>query len=277
MSTSRNVLRIILIALPLHGAFAGPLEAVLQNGRSVPVSSLALEGDKFVLKVATEAYPVGQIFPLAMVDHIYGERPPEINQAVALTLTGKARDAQVLLKPIVKDHSITAKIPGNFWLDAARSLLVAYAVSGDEANTTDMGNKISDTTPAQGIDPFVMLGKALLIPDTTVKAEDRELALRNLLTEKQPADLCAYASYYRGILFQKDKKTPEALEAYLSVPCLYPAGNFIVNAAAELKAADILTSMNRPKEALALAESALRVSVGTVLADKAKARLASLK
>lgn len=277
MSTSRNVLRIILIALPLHTAFAEPLEAVLQNGRSVPVSSLALEGDKFVLKIATEAYPIGQIFPLAMLDHIYGEKPPEINQAVALALTGKPREAQLLLIPIVKEHSITAKIPGNFWLDAARSLLVAYAVSGDDANTTDMGKKISDATPDQGVDPFVMLGKALLIPDTTARAEERELALRNLLTDKQPAALCAYASYFRGVLLGKEKKTAEALEAYLSVPCLYPAGNFIVNAAAELKAADILTSMNRPKEALALAESSLRVTAGTVLADKAKARLASLK
>lgn len=277
MSTSRNLLRILLVTLPLHCALAEPLEVVLQNGRSIPVSSLALEGDKFVVKIATDTFPVGQILPLTMVDHIYGEKPVEINQAVALILTGKPRDAQALLTPIVRDHAITAKIPGNFWLDAARSLLVAYAVSGDEANTKDMGKKISDATPSQGSDPFVMLGKALLIPDQLSRAQDRELALSGLLTESQPAALSAYASFFRGNLLRKEKKNAEALEAYLSVPCLYPAGNLIVNAAAELQAADILTSMNRPKEALALAESALWVTSGTTLADKAKARLASLK
>ena len=277
MSISRNVLRILLIALPLHGALAEPLQVVLQSGRSVPVSSLALEGDKFVLRVATETYPVGQTFPLSMADHVYGEKPAEINQAVALILTGKARDAQALLMPIVREHSLTAKIPGNFWVDAARSLLVAYAVNGDDAKATEIGKSISDATPAQGADPFVLLGKALLIPDLAARAADREMALRNLITETQPAALCAYASYFRGNLLRKDKKTNEAMEAYLSAPCLYPAGNLIVNAAAELQAADILVSLNRPKEALALVESALRVSTGTVLGDKAKARLASLK
>jgi tetratricopeptide (TPR) repeat protein len=75
----------------------------------------------------------------------------------------------------------------------------------------------------------------------------------------------------------KEKKNAEALEAFLSVPCLYPSGGLIFNAAAELQAADLLAALGRREEAIALLESALRVSSGTVLADEANARLTSLK
>jgi tetratricopeptide (TPR) repeat protein len=212
-----------------------------------------------------------------MADHIYGDKPAETNQAIALILTGRSKEAQALLLPVVSEHRITAKIPGNFWLDAARALLVAYATNGDAADTTAIGKEISDATPAQGIDPFVSLGKALLLPVLTTTAEDRAIALGNLTTDNLPADLCAYASFFRGNILKKDRKNTEALEAYIAVPCLYPSGGLILNAAAELQAADLLVALKRPKEARALVESALRVTTGTVLADEANKRFTSLK
>jgi tetratricopeptide (TPR) repeat protein len=277
MSHTSNILRILLITLPLHYTSAGPLQVVFQNGRSIPASSLSLEADKLVVKTAAEGFNPGQTFPLTMADHVYGEKPAEINQAIALALAGRPEEAQALLLPVVKDHRITATIPGNFWLNAARALLVAYAINGDTAETTSIGKEISGATPAQGIDSFVLLGKALLMPVLTTKAEKRELALRDLATDNLPADLCAYASFFRGNILMKEKKNAEALEAFLSVPCLYPSGGLIFNAAAELQAADLLAALGRREEAIALLESALRVSSGTVLADEANARLTSLK
>jgi tetratricopeptide (TPR) repeat protein len=277
MSYPRNILRILLIALPLHSGFAETLQLVLQNGRSVPVSALSLEGDKFVVKTTVEGFLSGQAVPLAMADHIYGDKPAAINQAIALLLNGKPKEAQAMLKPVVEEHRITAKIPGNFWLDAARAFLVACAVNVDNADTTSIGKEISDATPAQGIDPYVSLGKALLLPVLNTSSEDRAAALEALITDSMPADLCAYASFFRGNILKKDRKSAEALEAYLAVPCLYPSGGLILNAAAELQAADMLAELKRPDEALALVQSALRASTGTVIADEANKRLTSLK
>jgi tetratricopeptide (TPR) repeat protein len=277
MSHSRNIFRILLITLPFHCAFAETLDVVLQNGRSIPVSALSLEGDKFVVKTAVEGFNAGQALPMSMADHIYGDKPAAINQAIALLLTGKPKEAQALLKPVVESHRITAKIPGNFWLDAARSYLVACAVNLDTADTTSIGKEISDATPSQGIDPFISLGKALLMPVLTTSSEDRAIALNALITDNMPADLCAYASFFRGNMLKKDKKNAEALEAYLAVPCLYPSGGLILNAAAELQAADLLAELKRREEALALVQSALRASTGTLLAEEANRRLTSLK
>ena len=277
MTRLHHIFRILLLGLPLHSASANTLQLVLQNGRYVPVSALSLEADKFVVKTPVEGFNAGQSIPFALANHIYGVKPAETNQAIALLLSGKAKQAQTLLLPVVKEHAITAKIPGNFWLDAARALLVAYALDGDATSTTAIGKEISDATPAQGIDPFVTLGKALLLPALTTKVEDREQALIDLTTDNLPADLRAYASYFRGSLLIKERKKTEALDAFLSVPCLYPSGGLILNAASELQAADLLTELKRREEAIILLESALRVSSGTALATEAENRLASLK
>ncbi len=276
MTYSRNILLILLIALPVHMSLAEPSQVVFKNGRSLPISYLSLEGDKFVMKVAAEGYTIGQIFPLASVDHIFGEKPAEINQAIALMLRGKAREARELVEPIVEKHRISAKIPGSFWPDAARVLLLTHAMSGDNGNVTTLSREISSVTGAQGVDPFQLLGNALLLPPTT-KVEERLLAMRDLTADNLPSDVRAYASFFLGNILKKEKKTPEALEAYLSVPCLYPSGGLILNAAAELDAADILTILKRREEALALVQSALLASTGTLLADEANARLKSLQ
>jgi tetratricopeptide (TPR) repeat protein len=277
MTHPRHLLRILLLALPLHCAAEEPLLLVLQNGRSIPVSALALEKDKFVVKAEVEGFKAGQAIPMAMADHIYGEKPAAINQAAALALTGKPVEARDLLLPVVKDHAITARIPGNFWLDAARTLLVAHALDGDTPDTNKIGKEISDATPAQGIDSFVLLGKALLLPAITTPVEEREQALRDLTTDNHPANVRAYASYFRGNILKKENKKTEALEAFLSIPCLYPSGGLILNAAAELQAADLLAEAKRREEALALAGSALISSAGTLLADEANTRITSLK
>jgi tetratricopeptide (TPR) repeat protein len=277
MSYFRNTLRILLITLPLHGYAAESVQVILQNGRSIPASALSLQGDKFVLTAAVEGFTPGQAIPFTMADHIYGDKPAEINQAIALTLTGKPKEAQALLIPVVKEHTITAKIPGNFWLAAARALLVAYAIDGDTADTISIGKEISDATPAQGNDPFVSLGKTLLMPVLTTSDEDRASALSNLTTDNLPAELRAYASFFRGNIYKKAKKSTEALEAYLAVTCLHPSGGLIINAAAELQAADFLVALKRPQEAFALAQSALLSTSGTVLDEEAQKRYNSLK
>lgn len=255
---------------------AEPTRIVFQNGRSVDIAAVALQGDKLVIRSAADGFSEGQNFPLATADHVFGDKPPQVNAGIALLLMGKPGDALKLLEPIVAQHRLTASIPGNFWLDAARASLVAYALEGDAAKCTDIGKEISDATPIPGSDPFVALGKALLLPPST-KAEDREVALRDLTTDNLPADVCAYASIYRGNLLKSLKRDAESLEAYLNVPCLFPSGGMILNAVAELNAAEILTAMTRREESIALLNSANRQSSGTLISSEANKRLESLK
>jgi len=249
---------------------------VFQNGRSIPVTAITLQGDKLVVTADAEGFSQGQTFPVQSADHVYGEKPAEVRQAMALLLLGQPKEAQKLLEPVVAQHRGTAKVPGNFWLEAARAMLVAHALSGNQPKCSEIGKEISDATPAQGIDPFVSLGKALLMP-ASAAAEDRLLALRDLTVGNQPADVSAYASFYSGNLLKEEKRDAEAMEAYLAVPCLFPSGGMILNAAAETKASDFLAALGRREEAMALLNSAIRACGETALAEEAKKRLESLK
>jgi fructose-specific component phosphotransferase system IIB-like protein len=255
---------------------ADPARIVFQNGSSIPVSAVSLQGDKLVVTGTAEGFAQGQNFPAQSADHVFGEKPAEVSQAVALLLWDKPKDALKLLEPVVAAHKVTAKVPGNFWLEAARAALVGYALTGDTARCQAIGKEIGDATPAQGVDPFVALGKALLMP-TTGKAEDRLVALRDLTVGDQPADVSAYATYFSGNLLKDEKRAPEAMEAYLTVTCLFPSGGLILTAAAEIKGAEMLAALSRREEAVALLNSAIRTSGGTVLAEEAKKRLESLK
>lgn len=282
MTSSSNLFRTALLAcaavmLPCSWASAAePTRIVFQNGRSAPISALTLQGDKLVVTAAVDGFLPGQAFPLAIADHVYGAKPTSLNPAIALLLTGKSSEALKLLEPIVAEQRITAKIAGNFWLEAARAALVAYAVDGNAAKCTEIGKEISDATAAQGIDPFVSLGKALMMP-TTTKVADKEVAFRDLTTGNLPADVAAYASIYRGNVLKESKRNAEALEAYLMVPGLYPTGGLILNGFAELNASELLVALNRREEAIALLNSSVRDSADTLLAVEANKRLESLK
>jgi len=260
---------------------ADPVRIVFKSGPSIPASAVTLvidkeKGDKFVVKTDAEPYKVGQEISFAAADHIYGVKPAAVNQAIVTMLAGKPKDAQKLLEPIISEQRITAKIPGNFWLEAARTMLVAYALNGQSKECTDLGKEIAEASHIQGVEPFVTLGKALLMPVTT-KFDEREVALHDLMSDALPADVCAFASFLRGNLYKKEKRTAEALEAYLNVPCLYPSGGLALMAAAEIQAAELLGTLNRREEAIALCRSAVRDAVGTPLVQEANKRIESLK
>jgi len=278
LSHLRAVLLVSVLAvsqISVAGA-AEPARVVMQNGRSLPLTALTLQGPNLVVSAAAEGFQINQVIPLQTADHVYGEKPAEINQAVANLLTGKPRVARQLLEPIVAAHRITAKISGNFWLEAARALLVAHAINGESAECTAIGKEISESAITPGTDPFVALGKALLM-SVLVKTSERETALRDLTNDKLPADLCAYAAYFCGNLLKKDKRNSEALEAYLTVPTLYPSGGLVLNAAAGIQAADLLTAPTQREEATALLRAAIIDAVGTPLVAEANKRLDSLK
>ncbi len=282
MISSSQPLRSALLActaalLPLSWASAAePIRVVFQNSRSIPLDAVSIQGENLVVKTAADGFNPGQSFPLATADHIFGERPEGVNAGIALVLNGKAGEALKLLEPVVASQRTSARIPGNHWMEAAKAALIAYALDGNTVKCNEIGKEISDATPAQGIDPFVSLGKALLLPASS-KVEARETALKDLTTDNLPADVAAYASFFRGNLLKGAKRTEEALESYLMVPCLYPAGGMIINAAAEIQAAEILAGLNRREEAVALLGSAVRDSAGTLLSADANKRLESLK
>lgn len=292
MKFTPNTLSALLLACGFAAAAsnraeaADPVRVVFQNGRSVPISAVSQQDDKIVINQASDGFTPGQSFPLTGVSHIYGEKPSGINPGVSLLLIGKPDEALKLLEPIIQEQRTTANIPGNFWLEPARAALVAYAVTGNTAKTTEIGREISDATPAQGNDPFVALGKALLLPASTPVA-DRAVALGDLTTDNLPADVAAYATFYRGELLRSVKRSSDAsegqkqdaeiLESYLKVPSLFPSGGLILNAVAELKASEYLVSMGRREEAVALLNSSIRQAQGTLIVADANKRLESVK
>jgi tetratricopeptide (TPR) repeat protein len=257
-------------------AAADAARIVFQNGRSIPITAVSVQGDQIVVQQATDGYNSGQKFSLASASHIYGDKPVETDRAIALLLSDKPADALELLEPVIASQQVTASIPGNFWLEAARAALVAYAMTGDSDKVASLGKDISDATPQQGADPFNSLAKALMLPKSTPDSE-LATAFQDLTTDNLPAAVCAYASFFRANALKNAKKNDEALEAYLIVPCLFPSGGRILNAAAELNAAEYLTEQGRREESLALLNSSAREATGTLLGAEANKRLESLK
>ncbi|MEI6604324.1 MAG: hypothetical protein WCP35_03365 [Verrucomicrobiota bacterium] len=254
----------------------GGTQIVLQNGFGIPLSAVVLKGENYELKTEVGKLAIGATIPVTSVDHVFGDKPPAINQAIALLLTGKPGDGERLLVPILTEHKDTAKLPGNFWLEAVRVSLVACALQGATAQCDALGKDLQTNAPTSGMDPFVALGKALLMPKSS-KLEDRQSALKALTTDDQPADVCAYASYFLAGLLHSDKHDSEALEAYLAVPCLYPSGGMILNGVAQMKAAEFLTAQNRLNEAISLLQSAMRYTKGTVAREIANKLYESVK
>jgi hypothetical protein len=278
MSPFTSLTRLLPLALAFTTVplMADPAQLVFQNGRSIPLGSVDIAQDQILIKTAADGLSAGQTFPLSSVSHVFGSRPAELNQAIALLLFDRAKEAIALLEPLLAAHRVSAKIPGNFWLESARALLVCYAVTGDAARCTQLGKEISDATSLQGSDPFVSLGKVLLMP-SSVSPADRDVSLKDLTADEMPADVAAYASFYRSRPLKEQKKNAEALQALLAVPCLYSSGGLILNAASEILAADMLAGLKRTDEATRLINSALRVAQGTILTDEANKRLESLK
>lgn len=277
--TPISVSRMLLLGVALLGQSAmaaEPTQVVFKSGRSVPLSALSLQGQNLVLTTAAEGFAAGQTFPFESADHVYGERPEAVGQAIALLTSGNPAEAVKLLEPVLAAHQLTAKIPGNFWLEAARAALVAYALDGKTPKMEAIGKEISESRPNRSVDPFVRFGKALILPPST-KFEERLEALKDFATEDQPAAVAAYATFFAGKLLRQEKRDPEALESFLTVTGVYPTGSIFLNAASEIQAADILSGLSRRDEAIALLTSASRNAKGTALADEAKRRLDSLK
>lgn len=254
-----------------------PIRIVFQGGRSLPIEAVSIENGKVTVKTAQDGFTQGQTFDASLADHIYGERPAALNKGIALILMDKSREALAELEPIVASQKVTAGIPGNFWLEAARATTIAQAIAGTAGKWEPVAKEITAVTPGAGNDPVTALAKALTMP-LTVKLEDRLAALADLSNDTAQADIAAYASFFRGNLLKKIKgREADALEAFNTISCLYPTGGSVLNGAGELNAADFLRLQNRRTEAVALLTSAARSAKGTAIADDANKRLESLK
>ena len=269
-----------LSAPALYAQGEGP-RLVFLNGRSAPLDKVAVEGGKFVIKAQTESLAANSSFPLTAASHISGERPASINKGIALILTEEYAEALKLLEPVVTSQKASASVPGNYWLPAARATLLAYSLYNEPGKAEALGKEISDATPEGGEDPVVKLGKALALP-MTVKFEERVAKLTELVIDTNPVEVCAYASYFKGRLLKKivadAKRQEEALTAFLTVGCLYPAGGLVVVSASELQAADLLKiKPDRRDETLSLLESAVRGGKNTAIGAAATKALDGLK
>ena len=104
---SRTLLLGVSLLAPVAMA-AEPPQIVFKNGRSVALSALSLQGTNLVITTPVEGYAAGQSFPFDSADHVYGERPEAVGQAIALLLTGKSAEAAKLLEPVLAVHQPTA-------------------------------------------------------------------------------------------------------------------------------------------------------------------------
>jgi tetratricopeptide (TPR) repeat protein len=266
----------IFAALAPAARAAVPPHLILQNGRAVPVSAIALQGGQFVVKTTTPEFAANTAIPMAQADYISGDKPAEINQAIALLLTGQPREAAKLLDPLLAEHQCTNKLPGNFWLEAARAAAVAHALDANPKVAGDLVKAISEATPAQGTDPYYNLVRELSQPGSA-KLQDRLDAFNVIAKDNLPADLCAYAAFFRAELLREHKRDAEALEGYLTVSCLFPSGGLTINGTARFRAAELLVTMKRRDEALALATSSLRCIRGTAVEAPLKKLMDSIQ
>lgn len=261
-----------------------PVQFVLLNNQSIPVTAVSMQNGSLVVRNESPGFLVGDVIALDRISHVFGEKPPAINQGTALVLLGMPNEAIELLKPVVAAQRSTAKFSGNHWIEAARALTMAYALKGSRTECLDLAKEISDATPEPGPDPFTELGKALMIPDKTA-TDEKATALAEMTADIYPAETRAFASYFRGLAFEASGKHQDALGAFLSVSCLYPSGNMVANAASQLKSADLLIASPRQgeavpmmrKEALAMIKAAEPNAANTVLAKEVTKRLDSLK
>jgi len=249
---------------------------IFEGNRSLPLDQVTVNGDNFVVKSDTDGFKKGQTFPIALASYVSGEKPAVVNESIGLLMLGKPIDGLLLLEPMLELHKVTAKIPGNYWLEAARAALVANAFNGSSSKVEALAAEIAEATPAPGEDPAAALGKALLMPSSS-KLEDRLAALESLVNDTNPPVVSAYASFFHGNLLKRVKRDKEALHSFLKVSCLYPTGGRVLNGAAELQASEILNSMNRREEAVALLQSAVREAKNTAAGAEADKRLKSLQ
>jgi hypothetical protein len=127
-----------------------------------------------------------------------------------------------------------------------------------------------------GDDPQVALSRAMLT-SLSVKIDDRISALAVLATDSSPPEVSAYALFFRANLLKTAKRNAEALEAYLTIPSVYPTGGRVINAAAGLNAAEILANMNRRDEAVTLLQDSVREGKNTVIATEAEKKIPLIK
>jgi len=263
----------LLTATAAHAA--EPVRIVFTGGRMLPIEAVELKNGQFTVLTPQEGFTQGQTFAANLADHIFGDKPDGLNRGIALLLLDDPVKALGALEPVLASQKVTAGVQGNFWVEAARATVIAYAWMGNSAKAEALGKELSDATKASP-DPAVTLGKALLQPVST-KIDTKLTAYNDLVNDTVPTDIAAYAAFYRAAVLKRGHRDAEALESYLSVPCLYPTGSSLVSGAAELAAADALLVQARREEATALLNSASRDARGTPIADEAQKRLEGLK
>jgi hypothetical protein len=255
---------------------ADPLRVVFKGGRSLPVEALTVENGQFKVLAGQDNFTTGQTFKTDLADYISGEKPEAINRGVAFILLDKPVEAIAQLEPVLASQKATASVQGNYWIETARALLIAYARIGNNAKMEALGKELADATPETGTDPGMLLAKAITLPLST-KLDDRLNAFGDLTGDKNPVDVSAYAAFFRANALSRTKREAETLQGYLVVPCLYPTGGSVINGAAELFASELLAKQSRREEAVALLQAAIHDAPGTAIADEAKKRLESLK
>lgn len=242
--------------------------------KSVPIEKLTLAAGKFNVKDPGDKYP--PVLNENWASHVSGSEPPQISEAVGLLLMNKPSDAIALLDPVMEKHAVTAKIPGNYWIRAARAALVAHSINRATSKCEEIGKAISDATPVAGDDPSVALSRAMLTP-LSVKIDDRIAALESLANDASPAEVSAYASFFRGNLLKTARKNDLALDSYLWIPARFPTCGRVIVAAAELNAGELLATLGRRDEAILCMEDAVREGKGTAIGAEAEKRIPLVK
>lgn len=253
-----------------------PVRIVFQGGRSLPLEALELKGNQFTVLTAGDQFTQGQTFATTLADHIYGDKPEALNRGVALLLMNDPVKSLGALEPLLVSQRVSAPVPGNFWVEAARASILGYASMGNKAKVDALAKELADATPDPGVDPILALANAMMLPVMS-KIEVKLAAYNELINDVTPADVAAYASFFKAGVLRKAKRDAEALDSYLAVSTLYPTGSGILNGAAQLNASEFITQQPRRSESVALVTAAARYAKDTPIGDDAKKRLEGMK
>ena len=231
--------------LPLRGrARPEPIRIVFQNGRSVPVSARGAARRQARRQDRRGGiHRQGQTFPLESADHVYGDKPAELNPAIALLLTGKPAEALKLLEPVVAAAPDHRENPGKLLAGSRPRRAWSPTPSTATPPSAPTSARKSPTPPRLRASIRLSHSARPCCCPSSTKVEDRAIALEDLTTDNLPADVCAYASFFRGNCSRTpngaDPTTPQTGQKpsrpISMVPCLFPSGGMILNAVAELE------------------------------------------
>lgn len=182
---------------PAAAPTAVPLRIVFQQGVAIPIDALELQGEELVTTREVSGTPAGTRIPLGDGIYVTGAKPAGTTNGLALLLENKPAEALAQLGPVLNSHLVTARTPGNFWVDTARIAAVAYSMNGDASGLQQVADILESTQGAA--DPMIAVAEELS-KESIFTAEAKVERLLEKVNDANPTIVNALIYYFVGEL-----------------------------------------------------------------------------